>query len=60
METPVFSIFSENAQAVELCLFTPDGEEERVALTQITNHNWHCYLPGVHPGQRYGYRVHGP
>ena len=55
-----FSIFSENAQRIELCLFTVEGEEERVELTHVTNHNWHCYLPGVHPGQRYAYRVHGP
>ena len=55
-----FSIFSENAKRIELCLFTADGVEERVELTQRTSHNWHCYLPGVHPGQRYGYRVHGP
>ncbi len=55
-----FAIFSENAERIELCLFTPEGEEERVALEQVTNHHWHCYLPGVGPGQRYGYRVHGP
>ena len=55
-----FSIFSEHAHAVELCLFGDDGEEERVGLTERTTHNWHCYLPGVGPGQRYGYRVHGP
>ncbi|CAA9503640.1 MAG: GH13_11 / GH13 / GH13_13 / GH13_10 / CBM48 [uncultured Solirubrobacteraceae bacterium] len=55
-----FSIFSENAERIELCLFSAEGEEERVEVMQITNHNWHCYLPGVHPGQRYGYRVHGP
>ncbi|MBA2696524.1 MAG: glycogen debranching protein GlgX, partial [Actinobacteria bacterium] len=36
------------------------GEEERIPLTERTTHNWHCYLPGVRPGQRYGYRVHGP
>jgi len=54
-----FSLFSENAERVELCLF--DGEdEERVEVRQQTVHNWHCYLPGVGPGQRYGYRVAGP
>ena len=54
-----FSLFSENAERVELCLFDPDGHEERVEIVDQTAHNWHCYLPGVGPGQRYGYRVHG-
>ena len=54
-----FSIFSENAERVELCLFDRDGVEERVEVVDQTAHNWHCYLPGVGPGQRYGYRVHG-
>jgi glycogen operon protein len=55
-----FSLFSENAERVELCLFDEDDEETRVEVTEHTAHNWHCYLPGVGPGQRYGYRVHGP
>jgi len=55
-----FSLFSENAERVELCLFAEGEEEERVEVTQRTAHNWHCYLPGVGPGCRYGYRVHGP
>ena len=55
-----FSIFSERAEAVELCLFDDDGNEERIPLRERTAFNWHCYLPGVAPGQRYGYRVHGP
>ena len=56
-----FSLFSENAQRVELCLFDDDGDHEmRVELTERTAFNWHCYLPGVGLGQRYGYRVHGP
>ena len=55
-----FSLFSENAERVELCLFDEDGSEERVDVRQQTAHNWHCYVPGVGPGQRYGYRVHGP
>ncbi|HEY6032425.1 MAG TPA: glycogen debranching protein GlgX, partial [Gaiellaceae bacterium] len=55
-----FSIFSENARKVELCLFDEAGAEERVEVTEHTAFNWHCYLPGVGPGQRYGYRVHGP
>ncbi len=55
-----FSLFSEHAEAVELCLFGPDGAEQRIKLTERRALNWHCYLPGVGPGQRYGYRVHGP
>jgi len=53
-----FSLFSENATRVELCLF--DGQhEERIEVEECTAFNWHCYLPGVGPGTRYGYRVHG-
>ncbi len=55
-----FAIFSENAEAVDLCLFDGEGTEQRVRLTEQTNLVWHCYLPDVRPGQRYGYRVHGP
>jgi isoamylase len=54
-----FSLFSENAERVELCLFDDEGTEERVEVRERTAFNWHCYLPGVGPGQRYGYRVHG-
>jgi isoamylase len=54
-----FSLFSENAEGVELCLFDEDGEETRIDVTDRRAHNWHCYLPGVGPGQRYGYRVRG-
>jgi isoamylase len=54
-----FSLFSENAQRVELCLFDEHDNEERIDLTERRAFNWHCYLPGVAPGQRYGYRVHG-
>jgi isoamylase len=54
-----FSIFSENAERVELCLFDAQGNEERIELRERAAFNWHCYLPGVGPGQRYGYRVHG-
>ncbi|HEX6762653.1 MAG TPA: glycogen debranching protein GlgX [Gaiellaceae bacterium] len=54
-----FSLFSENAERVELCLFDDDGNEERVDVQERTAFNWHCYLPGVGPGQCYGYRVHG-
>ena len=55
-----FSLFSENAERVELCLFDDEGVEQRVAVTDCTANQWHIYLPGVGPGQRYGYRVHGP
>ena len=62
-----FALFSEVADAVELCLFGGDGAEPdaphtetRVQLTEHDGFVWHAYLPGVGPGQRYGYRVHGP
>jgi glycogen operon protein len=55
-----FAIFSENAEAVDLCIFDPDGTEQRVRVTEQTDLVWHCYLPDVRPGQRYGYRIHGP
>jgi glycogen operon protein len=55
-----FSIFSEVAERVELCLFTESGEETRVELPEVTAFCWHGYLPNIVPGQRYGYRVHGP
>ena len=55
-----FSLFSENAEKVELCLFDEDDRERRYELTERTAFNWHGYLPGVGPGQRYGYRVYGP
>jgi len=55
-----FSLFSENAERVELCLFDDTGHETRLGLQERTAYHWHCYLPRVGPGQRYGYRVHGP
>jgi glycogen operon protein len=55
-----FSLFSENATHVELCLYDDSDREERVKVRQQTAHNWHVYLPGVGPGQRYGFRVYGP
>ncbi len=55
-----FSIFSEVAQRVELCLFDDDGTETRLDLPESTALCWHGYLPDVRPGQCYGYRVHGP
>jgi glycogen operon protein len=54
-----FSLFSENADGVELCLFDDENREERIEIRQRTAHNWHVYVPGVGPGQRYGYRVAG-
>jgi glycogen operon protein len=54
-----FSLFSEHAEAVELCLFDDQGEETRIEMSQPRALNWHCFLPEVRPGQRYGYRVHG-
>jgi len=55
-----FALFSEVGERVELCLFDDAGAETRVALTEVDGFVWHCYLPGTGPGQRYGYRVHGP
>src|SRR3954451_769243 len=55
-----FSLFSEHAVRVELCLFDDAGNETRHLLPRRTAFNWHGYLPGVGPGTRYGYRVHGP
>jgi isoamylase len=55
-----FAMFSEVAERVELCLFDGDGKERRVELTELDGYVWHCFLPGIGPGQRYGYRVHGP
>jgi glycogen operon protein len=55
-----FALFSENATAVELCLFDKTGWETRVPLTEVYNYIWHGYIPGIKPGQRYGFRVHGP
>lgn len=55
-----FSVFSEVAEKVELCLFDDEGRETRVCLPEVTAFCWHGYLPGIEPGQRYGYRVYGP
>ncbi|HKD67545.1 MAG TPA: glycogen debranching protein GlgX [Candidatus Binataceae bacterium] len=58
-----FALFSENATGVELCLFGgSDGNDEqaRIEITEQSDQVWHIYLPGISPGQRYGYRVHGP
>ncbi|MGZ4557247.1 MAG: glycogen debranching protein GlgX [Mycobacteriaceae bacterium] len=55
-----FALFSEIADTVELCLISEDGSETRVPLEEVDGYVWHGYLPQVQPGQRYGYRVHGP
>jgi len=58
-----FALFSENASAVDLCLFdTNDSNatETRVRVKEMDNHVWHVYIPGLKPGQLYGYRVYGP
>jgi glycogen operon protein len=58
-----FALFSENATAVDLCLFDETGapqETDRIRIEECTDHIWHLYLPEVRPGQHYGYRVHGP
>ena len=55
-----FALFSENAERVELCLFDDAERETRIEVIDRTAYNWHAYLPDVGPGQRYGYRVHGP
>lgn len=58
-----FALFSQHATSVELCLFDgPDGKREtaRIRLPEHTDQAWHVYLPGIRPGQLYGYRVHGP
>ena len=55
-----FSVFSEVAERVELCLIADDGTETRIDLDEVDVFVWHAYLPTVAPGQRYGFRVHGP
>ncbi|MFC7374270.1 MULTISPECIES: glycogen debranching protein GlgX [unclassified Brachybacterium] len=55
-----FALFSEVAERVELCLIDEDGGETAVEITEVDAFVWHVYLPSVQPGQRYGYRVHGP
>src|SRR4029079_2952388 len=57
---PTFALCSEIAESVELCRFEADGSETRVPMTERDALVWHTYLPRVTPGQRYGYRVHGP
>jgi isoamylase len=61
-----FALFSEVADRVELCLFDSNGgpagvaAETRIVLPEVDGFVWHAFLPGIEPGQRYGYRVHGP
>ncbi len=57
-----FAIYSEAAESVECCLFqeVASADGERIQLKERTNYVWHCYLPGIQPGQLYGYRVYGP
>jgi len=55
-----FSLFSEVAEAVDLCLIDRDGHERRIRLDEVDGYCWHCYLPNIGPGQFYGYRIHGP
>lgn len=58
-----FALFSENATAVDLCLFDQSDqtkESHRIRVKERTDQVWHTYLPEVRPGQMYGYRVHGP
>jgi isoamylase len=55
-----FSVFSEVAERVELCLFEQGRKETRIPLPDVDAHCWHGYVPGIGPGQRYGFRVHGP
>lgn len=58
-----FALFSEHADAVDLCLFDHEDdavESAKIRLTERTDQVWHCYMPDAQPGQAYGYRVHGP
>ena len=55
-----FSIYSQVADKVELCLFDDQDRETRIEMTEQNSYVWHNYLPGIQPGQRYGYRVYGP
>ena len=55
-----FALFSENATGVILCLFDSDGQEKQVRLPKVTNYVWHGFVPGIGPGQQYGFRVEGP
>ncbi len=57
-----FALFSAHADRVELCLYDDGGQTEtaRLTLPEFTDEVWNGYVPGLKPGQLYGYRVHGP
>ncbi|WP_187367850.1 glycogen debranching protein GlgX [Bifidobacterium gallicum] len=55
-----FALFSRVAERVELCLFDDDDNETRIEMTEQNSYVWHIYIPGIVPGQLYGYRVYGP
>src|ERR1700722_9943928 len=55
-----FSLFSQVAESVELCLFDESGHETRYELPEVDAYCWHGYLEHIEPGCMYGYRVHGP
>lgn len=55
-----FSLFSEIAEKVELCLIDDSGGESRIPIEEVDGFVWHAYLPNITPGQRYGFRVYGP
>ena len=55
-----FAVFSEVADCVELCLIDDAGQETRLELIEVDGYVWHAYLPRIQPGQKYGFRVHGP
>src|SRR5580700_3500038 len=57
-----FSIYSENATGVELCLYeeTCESAARTIQITESTGHVWHCYVPGIKLGQLYGFRLNGP
>lgn len=58
-----FAVFAENAAGIDLCLFDPSNtttETERIKINEVSHHVWHAYIPGLKPGQLYGYRAHGP
>ncbi|MFD3563355.1 glycogen debranching protein GlgX [Streptomyces sp. NPDC058686] len=55
-----FALFTEVAERVDLVLLHDDGSHDTITMTEVDGFVWHCYLPAVGPGQRYGYRVHGP
>lgn len=58
-----FSVFSLNAQSVELCLFASGSKKDeyiKIKIEEVTHHIWHVYVPDLEPGQLYGFSVHGP